>query len=246
MSRMPSGPFGQSRTGFGRPTFIDQPGVGELSTVQFFNAVYAWMAAGLALTAVVAYWVATNVNPRSLNMGAIIILFVVEIGLVFAISSAINKISATVATGMFLLYAALNGITISGIFLHYTNASLASTFIVTAGAFGAMSLYGYTTGRDLTRWGSMLIMALIGLILAFVVNMFLHNSLLQMGISFIGVLIFVGLTAYDTQKLKYIAAQTARNGALAHRMAIVGSLSLYLDFINLFLMLLQLMGDRRN
>ena len=246
MSRMTNGPFGPARNAFGRPTFIDQSEVGEMSTGQFFNAVYAWMAAGLALTALVAYWVSTNASPAMFNGGTFIILFIVEIGLVMAISSAVQRISATVATAMFLVFAALNGVTLSTVFLAYTHSSIASTFIVTGGAFGAMSLYGYTTGRDLTRLGSFLFMALIGLILASVIGMFWHNSMLQLLISYAGVLIFVGLTAYDTQNLKYMAQQLGKNGAMAHRMAIVGSLQLYLDFVNLFLMLLRLMGNRRN
>lgn len=219
----------------------------SITVAQFFNAVYAWMAAGLALTAVVAWWVSTQ--PQLLTSifkgPALLILFIAEIGLVIAISSAINKISAGVATALFLLYSALNGLTLSVIFLVYTQGSLASTFIVSAGMFGAMSLYGMTTKRDLTQLGSLLFMALIGLIIASVVNMFWANSTLYWIVTYAGVFIFVGLTAYDTQKLRMIAFQTGDNPALASRLAISGSLMLYLDFINLFLFLLRIMGKRR-
>jgi FtsH-binding integral membrane protein len=170
---------------------------------------------------------------------------IAQIGLVMAISGAVNRISAPVATVLFLIYAALNGVWLSVLFLIYTRASLASTFMVTAGAFGATSLYGFVTKRDLTRLGSLLFMALIGLILASLVNLFWHNSALYWLVSYAGVLIFVGLTAFDTQRLKMIAMQTSDNPAMANRMAVVGSLTLYLDFINLFLFLLRIMGDRR-
>jgi FtsH-binding integral membrane protein len=220
----------------------------SVTAVQFFNAVYAWMATGVALSAVVAWWVSTQ--PRlmySVFRGpTMFILIIVELALVVAISAAIHKISAGVATGMFLLYAALNGLTLSGIFLVYTGASLVMTFAVTAGMFAAMSIYGFVTKTDLTRFGSLLFMALIGLVIATVVNIFWANHILYWAINYAGVLIFVGLTAYDTQMLKMIAAQTAGSPALAARMAIVGALRLYLDFINLFLFMLRILGDRRN
>ena len=242
MARFPSGPFGNT----GAPPLDYRTGINDVTVAQFFNAVYAWMAVGLAVTAGVAYWVfMSSGGGLPLTMGTYIGLFVAELILVVVISSAINRISATVATALFVLYAALNGVTLSVIFFAYTKSSLASTFLVTAGAFGAMSLYGYVTKRDLTRLGSILFMALIGLILASLVNVFWHNPMLYWIVSYAGVLIFVGLTAYDTQKLKNIAIQTGGNAALANRLAIVGSLSLYLDFINLFLFLLRIMGNRR-
>ena len=139
----------------------------------------------------------------------------------------------------------MNGFVLSILVLKYTAASLGGTFVVTAGAFGAMSLFGYVTKRDLTRLGSLLLMALIGVVLASIVNIFWANSLLYWGITYVGVLVFVGLTAYDTQKLRYVASQTAGDPQLAARMAIVGSLMLYLDFINLFLLMLRLMGNNR-
>jgi len=146
---------------------------------------------------------------------------------------------------LFLVYAALNGVTLSGIVLYYAHAAIASAFVVTAGMFAAMSLYGFVTRRDLTAWGSLLFMGLIGLILASVVSLFWHNTLLQVAINYLGVLIFVGLTAYDTQRLKVIALQTAGAPQLAARLAVSGALSLYLDFLNLFLFVLELMNDRR-
>jgi hypothetical protein len=153
--------------------------------------------------------------------------------------------SVSQATGVFLLYAGLTGVTFSTLFVVYTSASITSTFLVTAGTFGAMSLYGYTTKKDLTSWGSFLFMGLIGLIIASVVNMFMQNSMMSTIISYVGVLIFVGLTAYDTQKIKEMNIIGNEGTDEDTKEAIQGALTLYLDFINLFLMLLRLMGDRR-
>jgi FtsH-binding integral membrane protein len=244
MSRLPGNSFGFPR----RDSALGyQSNVDATTLAQFFNAVYAWMAAGLALTAVVAWAVANDPDLRDLarNGPLLLVSFVVEVGLVMTIASAINRIGAGVATALFLVYAAVNGFVLSVLVLHYTAASLGSTFAVTAGTFGAMSLYGYVTKRDLTRLGSLLFMALIGVILASLVNMFLRSPMLYWGITYLGVLVFVGLTAYDTQRLRVVATQTAGDPRLASRMAIVGSLVLYLDFINLFLLLLRLMGNRR-
>ena len=215
--------------------------------VAFFNMVYAWMATGLALTALVAWYVSTQPQILAvvLKPGWLIALFLVEIGLVIAISAAVNKISATAATAMFLLYSALNGLTLSVLFLMYTQASIASTFLVTAGTFGAMSVFGMVTKRDLTGLGSFLFMALIGLVIASVVNIFLRSPMMYWIITYAGVLIFVGLTAYDTQKLKEVAYATAGNAAMAARLSVTGALTLYLDFINLFLLLLRILGDRK-
>ena len=220
----------------------------ERSTVAaFFNVVYAWMAAGLALTAVVAWWVSTRPDlMQQIFRGPVLIgLIVVELALVFVISAAVNKLSATTATALFLLYSALNGLTLSAIFIIYTSASLASTFMVTAGTFGAMSVFGMVTKRDLTRMGSFLIMALFGFLIASIVNIFLRSPALYWIITYAGVLIFVGLTAYDTQRLKEVAYATAHDSRMAARYAVNGALTLYLDFINLFLMLLRVLGDRR-
>jgi uncharacterized protein len=230
-----------------RETLGYESRVGATTVAQFFNMVYAWMAVGLAVTAVVAFWVSTQpaLMAQIFRGPALIILFIAEIGLVITISAAVQKINATAATVLFLIYSALNGLTLSVIFLVYTRGSLAGTFVVTAGTFAAMSVYGFTTKRDLTSMGSLLFMALIGLILASIVNMFWANTTLYWIITYAGVLIFVGLVAYDTQKLRYIAAQTGGEPALASRLAISGALALYLDFINLFLFLLRILGKRR-
>jgi FtsH-binding integral membrane protein len=150
-----------------------------------------------------------------------------------------------VATALFLVYAALNGVVLSGIFAIYAHATLASAFIISAGTFGAMSIFGMLTKSDLTSMGRFLIMALVGIIIASIVSLFWHNTLLQIAINYVGVLVFIGLTAYDTQRLKQVAYQTQGDPALAARFAVNGSLLLYLDFINLFLFILRLLGDRR-
>jgi FtsH-binding integral membrane protein len=214
---------------------------------RFFNVVYAWMCAGLALTAVVAWFVSTREDLLRLvyNPAVMIGLFIGTLALVWVISAAVNKLSAGVATALFMLYSALMGLLLASVFLRYTGASIASTFVVTAGTFGAMSVYGVVTKRDLTRIGSFLFMALIGLIIASVVNIFLKSPAMYWIITYAGVLIFVGLTAYDTQRLKMVAYETAHDPRMAARYAVNGALTLYLDFINLFLMLLRILGDRR-
>ena len=242
MSRMPN-PFGAPRV----QTLPYESAVGTVTQTQFFNTVYAWMATGLALTAVVAKLISANYGAMKsiFQPGTLLVLFLVEIGLVIALSAAIQKINSTLATALFLLYAAINGLTFAAIFLAYTQASIAGTFAVTAGTFGAMSVYGFVTKRDLTALGSMLFMALIGLIIASVVNIFFASDTLYWIISYAGVLIFVGLTAYDTQKLRMIAMQTGHDREMSNRFAIYGALVLYLDFINLFILLLRIMGKRR-
>ncbi len=217
-----------------------------MTIASFFNAVYAWMAAGLAITGAVAFAVANHMLPIPVTMGTFLVLFVVQLLLVVTISGAINRIGPTAATALFLLYAALNGVTFSVLFKAYSLPSLTSAFLITAGTFAAMSVYGYTTRRDLTRFSSLLFAALIGIVIASVVNMFLHSPMLYWLVSYGGVILFIALTAYDTQALKIIAAQTAGNPRMASRMAVVGSLRLYLDFINLFLFILRIMGNRRN
>ncbi len=241
MSNYPSGPFGFAPG----QTLGYRSREEELTVGQFFNGVYAWMAVGLAVTAAVAFGVANYGSLSFLNMGTFIILFIAQIALVSVISRAVNRIGAGVATALFLLYAALNGVTLSILFLIYTHAALASAFIITAGMFGAMSIYGYITKRDLTRLGSLLFMALIGIIIASLVNMFARNAMMGWIINYAAVIIFVGLIAFDTQRLKAIAIQTSSNAAMSNRMAVVGSLILYLDFINLFIYILRIMNDRR-
>ncbi len=206
--------------------------------------VYAWMGVGLAITAFMA--LATLSSPAILNavLGNKLIfygLMIGELALVFTLSGAINRLSAATATLIFIVYAALNGITLSVVFLAYTANSITSTFVITSGMFGAMSLYGSMTKRDLTSWGSFLFMGLIGIIIASVVNIFVGSSAVSWVVSGLGVIVFTGLTAYDTWKIKEMAAQ----GIEGRKPAIIGALTLYLDFINLFLMLLRFTGNRR-
>lgn len=215
----------------------------------FMRGVYQWMAGGLGLTALAAYYVASTPAISNLifgNMVVMIILILATLGLVFAISGAIHKMSAGVATGLFMLYSALNGVMLSSVLLIYTGASIASTFVICAGMFGAMSVYGLVTKKDLTSWGSFLFMGLIGIIIASIVNIFLKSSVMQFVISAVGVLVFVGLTAYDTQKLKVMGESAPHDDSVAiRRGTILGALTLYLDFINLFLMLLRFFGQTR-
>ncbi len=241
MSSFSPGPFGAAQR---QPLAYESP-ADAMTIGHFFNAVYAWMAAGLALTGVVAYLVSQQLLPIPMNLEVFIGLFVAELVLVVTISSAINRISPIAATALFLLYAALNGVMLSVIFWVYTRASLGSVFFITAGTFAATSVYGYTTKRDLSRYGHLLFMALIGIVIATLVNIFWHNPIFYWAVSYLGVFLFIGLTAYDTQKLRTIAAQTGNNPRMAARLAIIGSLNLYLDFINLFLFLLRIMGDRK-
>jgi uncharacterized protein len=218
------------------------------ATSTFLPKVYGWMTVGLALTALVALFTLTSKELLTLVFGNRLVFYglvIAELGLVIALSAAINRISATVATCMFLLYSALSGVTFASIFLVYTSSSIASTFMVASGTFGAMSLYGYATKRDLTGWGSFLFMGLIGIIIASVVNIFLHSEMITWITSYLGVFIFVGLTAYDTQKIKMIGQNGFANEESRRKAAILGALTLYLDFINLFLMLLRVMGNRR-
>ncbi|MFO7816904.1 MAG: Bax inhibitor-1/YccA family protein [Thermodesulfobacteriota bacterium] len=215
----------------------------------FMRGVYMWMGAGLGLTAITAYTVAsTPTLAQAIFSNQLLFwgLIIGELLLVVAISGGISKMSAQTATGLFLLYSGLNGVTLSAILLLYTATSIASTFVVCAGMFGAMSIYGMTTKKDLTSWGSFLFMGLVGVILASVVNIFLRSPALNFAISGIGVLVFVGLTAYDTQKLKSMGESAPMDDSTAiRRGTILGALTLYLDFINLFLMLLRFFGQMR-
>ncbi len=214
----------------------------------FVAKVFGWMTIGLLLTAVVAMWVASTewlIRSIVTNRGLFLGLILGELGLVVVMSWAINRISPAVATGLFLLYAAVNGLTLSVIFVIYTQASIASTFFVTAGTFGVLAAYGYFTKRDLTSIGNLCLMALIGLIIASVVNFFFASEMLYWIITYAGILIFVGLTAYDAQKIKRIGMSLGSDEGLARKAAIMGALHLYLDFINLFILLLRVLGRRR-
>lgn len=215
---------------------------------EFIRRVFNWMGLGLATTALVALYTASNTTLQGYIFGNSLFFFgliIGQLGLVIVLSAAINRLQASTATLLFFVYSALTGLTLSVIFLAYTRASIASTFFVTAGTFGVMSFYGYTTQRDLTSWGSFLFMGLVGIILASVVNIFLHNETIYWVVTYAGILIFVGLTAYDTQTLKQMAAMGFENEEMERKSAVMGALRLYLDFINLFLMLLRVMGNRR-
>lgn len=227
---------------------IAQSGVSAVSA--YMRQVYQWMTAGLALTTVVAYGVSTSPAIRDLILGNSLVmigLIVAQFALVIALSAAVHKMSAGTATALFLLYSALTGAMLSSIFVVYPIASIANAFLVTTGTFLAMSVYGTVTKRDLTAMGSFLFMGLIGLIIAMLVNLFLKSSMMDFIISCLGVLIFTGLTAYDTQKLRRFGeAAPLDDGTAIRRGAIMGALTLYLDFINLFLMMLRLFGGNRN
>jgi FtsH-binding integral membrane protein len=207
------------------------------------------MALALAVTGLTAWWVATtpSVLQAIYSSRAVMwILLIAEFGLVFAISGAIQRISSSTARLLFFVYAVVNGLTLSFIFLVYTSTSIATTFFITAGTFALMSIFGYVTKSDLTRAGNMLFMVLIGVVLASLVNIFLKSSTLGWIITIAGIIVFVGLVAYDTQKIKQFA-QAAYDSETGRKLAVIGALSLYLDFINLFLLLLNLFGGgRRN
>jgi uncharacterized protein len=224
----------------------------ETSTVRtaervtsFLKAVYGWMFVGLATTAVVALAVVASGYALVLARNPLIFfgLVIGELGLVFGLSARVNRMSAGTASLLFLVYSALNGATLSLIFLRFTGASIATTFVVTAGMFGALALFGATTKRSLAGVGHFVGMGLIGLILAMLVGMFWHNDGLQFVISIVGVIVFTGLTAWDSQRLKQMA--TALPDGQVGSYAVVGALSLYLDFINLFLFLLRFFGGGR-
>lgn len=225
---------------------------GSLAKVNtFIVSVYNWMAIGLCLTAFTAFYVAHSETLLQMIFGNQLVFYgmiIGELGLVFYLSARVQKIQASTATALFVLYSILNGVTLSCIFIIYTSSSIVSTFFTCALTFGACSVYGMVTKRDLTSMGGFMIMGLFGIIIASVVNMFLRSPGMNMIISYIGVIVFVGLTAYDTQKLKNMAMTQPNNasGAMIRKAAIMGALALYLDFINLFIMLLQIFGVSRD
>lgn len=209
--------------------------------------VYVWMAMALVITGFTAYGVATTpallmaiATNRILFFG----LIIAEFALVIGLSAAINRLSLSVATLMFVLYSVINGAVLSLIFVVFTMSSIASVFFITAGTFAVMAFIGYTTKTDLTSLGKILFMALIGIIIATVVNIFLKSTGLEMIVSYIGVLVFVGLTAYDSQKIKQMLMTADDAGETTQKLALLGALSLYLDFVNLFLYLLRIFGKR--
>lgn len=214
-----------------------------------FRSVYLWMTLALAITGFTAMYIAKSYTfLEMIAQNSIMFwgLLIAEIGLVMYLSARIQRISFTTATLLFIAYSIVNGLTLSILFMVYTMSSIATTFFITAGTFGAMALFGYITKKDLTRIGSLCGMAVIGLIIAMVVNMFLHNSMMDMVISGIGVLVFVGLTAYDSQKIKQmLTGNDIEINETTQKIALMGALTLYLDFINLFIYLLRLFGDRK-
>ncbi len=221
----------------------------SLAFPALMRKVYLWMTLALVITAITAYGVATSPAAIQFILGNRIVFFgliIAEFALVFAVGGMINRLSITTATLLFTLYSVVNGATLSIVLLAYTQESVTQVFFITAGTFAAMSAVGYLTKRDLSSVGRILFMALIGLIIATVVNIFWKNSGFMAILNYLGVLIFVGLTAYDTQKIKNMLLTAEDGGEVGQKMALLGALTLYLDFINLFLYLLRILGKVRD
>ena len=217
----------------------------------FVRSVYNWMAIGLGITGVVAYGVANSPGVTEVIFGSQLVFFgliIAQLAMVYIISARIQRIQASTATMLFIVYSALNGATLSSVFLAYTQSSITSTFFICAATFTACSVYGWTTRRDLTTMGGFLTMGLIGIVIASVVNMFFQSGAVSTIVSYVGVLVFVGLTAYDTQEIKNMALSQPGDidAGAVRKGAILGALKLYLDFINLFLMLLRIFGSGRD
>ena len=249
---------------FNKQSFQSKVKVAETHVIDeglraYMLKVYNYMTSGIFLTGIISLFLfklsvvmdsngsitgLTSIGNALYNSALMWIVMLAPLGVVFYMSFGIRKMSAAKAQGTFWIFAALMGASLSSIFLVYTGASITRVFFITAGTFGAMSIYGYTTKRDLTKLGSFLMMGLIGIIIASIVNMFMKSSMMYFVISILGVLIFVGLTAYDTQKIKnmYLVSDS---GEIMGKKAVMGALTLYLDFINLFIMLLRLFGQRR-
>lgn len=228
---------------------IDEVEGKRIAVPALIRKVYTWMAMALAITGITAYGVAISPNLINFVFGSKAIFFgliIAELAMVILLSARLHKLSLTTATLMFITFSVLNGVTLSSIFLIYTASSIATTFFICAGTFAAMSAYGAFTKTDLSSIGKLLFMALIGLIIATVVNLFVHSTGLDLIISYAGVLIFVGLTAWDTQKIKLMLSNADFMDEGAQKIALIGALSLYLDFINLFLYLLRIFGARRD
>ena len=221
----------------------------QVSESNFLSRVYGWMAAGLGVSALASYWLLmqpTLLKTTVVNPVIMIVLFVAELGLVIWLSAAAVRMSVALATSVFLAYSFLNGVTFTPILLIYTSVSVYSTFAITAGTFLFFSVYGMTTKKDLTSVGSLMVMGLIGVIIASVVNIFLKSPILYWISTFVGIAVFLGLIAWDTQKLKGIHAMGFENEDMQKKVAILGALTLYLDFINLFILLLRIFGKRRD
>ena len=234
-----------------QPRWTVRPGAAEVGIDvglrEYMLRVYNYMASGLALTGIVAYLFAQYLfaNPALLRSPVMFLIMLAPLGLVMLMSFGIQRMQASTAQMVFWLYAGVMGLSLATVFIYFTGASIARVFFITAGTFAGMSLYGYTTQRDLSQFGAFLFMGLIGIIIAGLVNIFIGSSALQFAISVIGVIVFTGLTAYDTQQIKemYYAGDDYEMGS---KKAIMGALRLYLDFINLFMMLMQLLGTRRD
>ena len=216
--------------------------------VALFRSVYLWVAMALTITGLAALFVSSSFDMQALlfsSPASMIFLVVAELALVVYLTARIHRLSFTTATMLFILYSVLNGFMLSSVLLVYTAASVASTFFITAGTFGTMCVVGYVTKKDLSTWGNLLMMFVLGLIVATVVNLFLHSSLMEWIISFIGIIVFSGLAAYDSQKIKQLLLTSGSEvDDSLRKIALLGALSLYLDFINLFLYLLRIFGDR--
>ena len=223
--------------------------VSRAAQASLMRSVYVWMTLALVITGLTAMYVAKSMTLINLMLQSSLLfwgLIIAEVGVVMYLSARIHRMAFSTATVLFILYSLLNGVTLSVLFLIYTMSSIATTFFVTAGTFGAMALVGFVTRRDLSRIGSLCIMGVIGIIIASLVNMFLHNSMMDMVISYIGVLLFVGLTAYDSQKIKrLLTAEGIEVNETTQKIALMGAMTLYLDFINLFIYLLRILGDRK-
>ena len=222
---------------------------GSMALQGFMTKVYMWMGFGLLMTAAVSYYAASSEQVIYFLFGRGMVPFLVlaaaEIGIVFYLSRKIAALSPAAASSLFFVYSALNGLTIAPVLLVYTQSSVASAFFSTAGMFGAMSVYGTVTKLDLSGWGSFLMMGLIGLIIASVINMFFASERTSLVIAIMGVFIFTGLTAYDTYKIREMASGIAGNDETAGKFAVLGALTLYLDFINMFLFIIRIFGKRR-
>ena len=229
------------------PTYIDSNT--QSGYLAILKNVYLWMTLALGISGVTAIAVANSPQLLELLYGnglALFIVFIAQLGLVWLISARISSMSINTATALFIAYSILTGVTLASIFIVFTQESIASVFFISAGTFAAISLYGYTTKRDLSNWRTYLLMGLIGLIIASVVNWFMHSEMLYWIISYVGVLVFVGLTAYDTQKIKQMALVSYnQEGEISQKIALLGALTLYLDFINLFIYLLRIFGRRK-
>lgn len=220
----------------------------DRSIANFFNAVYAWMAVGLAVTAVVAWFVSQTPAIRDIiysGRGMVLVMALGAFGIAWYVQSQIHRISVGVATALFLLYATVIGAMISYVFILYNLKTLGAAFIMTGGVFALMSIYGFVTKRDLTGIGSILVMCAIGLFVASLVNVFLASNALSWVITYAVLAVFIGITAYETQRLKSMAYEFQGNGAMLSRVAIVGSLVLYISFINMFIAILRILGDRK-